>query len=265
MLICSTCQTPLDIPPWTGKPIRLRTPPECNRCKDQSRKYLPPSLETTSIVPQFSPIPTGKCPKWMTETSPAATTSTTISSSSTSTSTLTLSPRHSHLTVPQRQSSRGQTTTFTNSAAATPIPPITSLVKANTFKPKRISSYSSRLNLRGRKWMTSKRREESQTGLRRGRNEEQATTASQRQNHHHHHQPYMHELTTLFSRLKGSKQIDSSRGSSDTEIVLPSMVARSRASSVMMEGNADDNGGRMFFAPVPSDLGKRMTAVSKEQ
>ena len=111
--------------------------------------------------------------------------------------------------------------------------------------------------------MTSKGREESQTGLRRGRNEEQATTTSQQQNHHHH-QPYMHELTTLFSSLKGSKQINSSRGSSDTEIVLPSMVARSRASSVMMEGNADDNGGRMFFAPVPSDLGKRMMAVSKE-
>ena len=198
----------------------------------------------------------------MTQTSSAATTATTATTSS-STSTLTLSPRHSHLTVPQRQSSRGQTTTFTNSAAATPIPPITSLVKANTFKPERISSYSPRLNLRGgRKWMTSKGREESQTELRRGR-DERWTTTSQRQNHHHQ-QPYMHELTTLFSSLKGSKQIDSSRGSSDTEIILPSMVARSRASSVMMEGNADDNGGRMFFAPVPSDLGKRMMAVSKK-
>ena len=192
----------------------------------------------------------------MTKSSSNVTTATTATTSS-STSTLTLSPRHSHLTVPQRQSSRGQTTTLSNSSAGTPIPPITSLIKANTFKPERISSYSPTLNLRGgRKWMILKG-QESQTGLRRGRDEEQATTTSQQQNHHHHHhQPYMHELTTLFSSLKGSKQIDSSRGSSDTEIILPSMVARSRASSVMMEGNADDNGGRMFFAPVPSDLGR---------
>ena len=87
------------------------------------------------------------------------------------------------------------------------------------------------------------------------------TTAAPRQIHH---QPYLRELTTLFSGLRSSKERDSLRLSSDTDIILPSMVARSRASSVMMEGKVnDDNGGRMFFAPVLSDMGRRK-AVSRK-